>query len=113
MGASQVSVKDECSEDSEEKTSVTAEPEQAEKKSEDVTTEQPEETRTEEISNSENEVESNNEAVETGFEHIKATEISDTVSDEQSKIDTNIGDIQSTYDKESRDSNENQMDIDS
>jgi len=111
--ASQVSVKDECSEDSEEKTSVTAEPEQAEKKSEDVTTEQPEETRTEEISNSENEVESNNEAVETGFEHIKATEISDTVSDEQSKIDTNIGDIQSTYDKESRDSNENQMDIDS
>ena len=111
--ASQVSVKDETEEESEEKTSVTAEPEQAEKKSEDVTTEQPEETPTEELSNSENEVESNNEAVESGFEHIKAIEISNTAGDKQSSTDINIGDIQSTLDKESKDSNENQMDVDS
>ena len=110
---SQASAKDETEEESEEKTSVTAEPEQTETKSEDVTTEQAEATRTGELLNSENEAESNNEAVESGFEHIKATEISNTVSDQQSTTDTNIGDIQSTTDKESRDSNENQMDIDS
>ena len=67
-----------------------------------MTTEQPEETKTEELSNSDTEVESNNEVCESGFEHIKVNEVA-----------APTGDLQSTADTKSKDNNENQMDIDS
>jgi len=78
------------------------EPEKAELKSEEATTEHTEETKTDELSNSDNEIETSNEAGDSGFEHIKATEVASTT-----------GDIQSNFDKEPKDRNENQMDIDS
>ena len=83
-------------------TNLSHEPEKAEFKSEEMTTEHTEETKTDELSNSDNEIETNNEAGDSGFEHIKVTEIA-----------SSVGDIQSTLDAESKDTNENQMEIDS
>ena len=102
IGDSTSQADDESPVESEETKNISPEPEKAELKSEEMTTEHTEETKTDELSNSDNEIETNNEAGDSGFEHIKATEVASTA-----------GDIQSTFDTESKDRNENQMDIDS
>jgi len=103
IGDSTSQADDESPVESEENTNISPEPEEkAELKSEEATTEHTEETKTDELSNSDNEIETSNEAGDSGFEHIKVTEVASTT-----------GDIQSNFDKESKDRNENQMDIDS
>ena len=102
IGDSTSQADDESPVESEETTNISPEPEKAELKSEETTTEHTEETKTDELSNSDNEIETNNEAGDSGFEHIKVTEIA-----------SSAGDIQSTLDAESKDTNENQMEIDS
>ena len=105
IGDSAFQAGDESPEESEKKANVSPEPEQGETKSEieeEVSTEHQEETKTEEPSQSDNETESNTEVGDSGFEHIKLSEEVVTTSDSQSKLNT-----------DSKDSNENQMDIDS